>query len=88
MPRFMLFSSKMLRSLRVGWMRESEDSLDLIRVPLLPHSFNTNAPFVGKKDKNLVGWILIGCRKEVELISTANQKGRAQSVFPTENGQE
>lgn len=88
MPRFMLFSSKMLRSLRVEWVREPEGSLDSMRVPLLSHSFNTNAPFVGEKDKDLVGWVFIGCRKEVKLISTANQRGRARSVFPIESGQE
>lgn len=59
-----------------------------MRVPLLPHCFNTNAPFIGKKDKNLVTWILIGCSEEVELISAASQRGRAQSVFHIQNRRE
>ena len=67
--------------------REPKGLLNLMRVPLLPHSFNTNAPFVGKKDKNLVGWVFIGCREEVELIPTANKRGRAQSVLPLKNRQ-
>ena len=74
--------------MRVEWIHEPEDSLDLMRVPLLPHSFHTNAPFVGKKDKNLVGWVIIGCCEEIELISAANQRGRAQSAFPINNEQE
>ena len=82
-PRLMLFSSKMLRSL--CGVREPEGSLNLMRVPPLPHSFDTDASFVGKKDKNLVGWVLICCSEEVELISTANQRGRTQSVFPIKN---
>lgn len=65
--------------------REPGGSLNLMRVLPLPHSFNTNAPFVGEKDKNLVGWVLVCCSEEVELIPTANQRGRTQSVFPIKN---
>ena len=74
MPRFMLFSSKILRSLRVGWVHESEGSSVSMRVCLLPHGLHADAPFVSKKDKNLVGRVLISRSKEVELVPTANQK--------------
>ena len=74
--------------MRVGWVRESEDSPNLVRVRLLSHSLHTNAPFVGKKDKNLVRWVIVGCRKEVELVPTANQKESTQSVSPRGNGRE
>ena len=82
-PRFMLFSSKMLRSLRVGCMRESEGLSDSMRVCLLPHGLHSDAPFVGEENKNLVGWVFIGCRKEVELVPTGNQG--VQLVFARKN---
>lgn len=78
MPRFMLFSSKMLRSLGVGWTHESRGSLNSANVSLLSHSLHTNAPFVSKKDKNLIGWVIVGRSKEVELVPAANQKRTSQ----------
>ena len=63
----------------VGWGCESKGSRNLLRVCLLSHGLHANAPFVGEKDKNLVGWVLIGRRKEVELVPTTNQK-RLSSV--------
>jgi len=78
-PRFMLFSSKMLRSLRVGCMRESEGSPNSRGVCVLSHGLHSDAPFVGKEDKNLVGWVFIGCREEVELVPTGS-RGRMSPV--------
>lgn len=43
------------------------------RILLLPHGLHTDAPFVSEKDKNLVGWVIVGRSKEVELIPTANE---------------
>jgi len=80
-PRFMLFSSKMLRSLQVGCMREFGDSLNLMGVCLLPHGLHSDTPFVGKKDENLVGWVFVGRGKEVELIPAADQ-GRMGQLVP------
>jgi len=73
---------------RVVWMRESEGLSNSVRVSSLPHCLHANAPFVGKKDENLVRWVFIGCSKEVELVPTANQKEWVQSVLPRANGRE
>lgn len=67
--------------MRVGEIPRSKGSPNVMRIALLPHSFHTNAPFVGKKDKDLVAWVLVSCRKEVELVPTTDKKGRVQSVF-------
>lgn len=78
MPRFMAFSSKMLRSLcGIGWICEPWDLLSLMN--LLSHGFDTNAPFISEKHENLVGWVIIGGCKEVELVPTTN-RGRASMV--------
>ena len=61
------------KSVRVGWICESKGSQNLLRVCLLSHGLHSNAPFVGEKDKNLVGWVVVGRREEVELVPTANQ---------------
>ena len=46
---------------------------------LLSHGFDTNAPLIGEKHENLVGWIIISGREEVELVPTA-KRGRATLV--------
>lgn len=58
-----------------------------MRIRLLPHRLHADAPFVGKKDENLVGRVFVGRSKEVELIPTAN-KDRARSVPPGGNKRE
>jgi hypothetical protein len=59
----------------------------LYRVRLLSHRLHTNTPLVGKKDKNLVAWIFVCCRKKVELVPTARQKNDEPGQdFPKRTG--
>ena len=73
-PFYTLLFQDAEKSAGVGETLEPKDSLNLMKVCPLPHSFYANAPFVGEKDEDLVTWIFVGCREEVELVSAANQK--------------
>lgn len=58
---------------------ESWDWLSSMRIGLLSHGFDTDAPLIGEKHENLVRWIVIGGRKEVELVP-AEKRGRVSLV--------
>ena len=46
-----------------------------MRIRLLSHGFDTDTPLIGEKHENLVRWIVVGGRKEIELVPAANQGG-------------
>ena len=43
-------------------------------IRLLSHGFYANAPLICEKHENLVGRVVVGCREEVELVPTGEQR--------------